>query len=101
MKPKVGHSCDLGVGHSCDLPPPRLARVSSHFLLMIYSRTFGCSKIGGGFAATAIYAPSGPSGRGELPPKGCISAVTKKIKIENEQSEITPLVCLDAQRPSA
>ena len=32
----VGHSCDLGVGHSCDLPPPRLARVSSHFLLMIY-----------------------------------------------------------------
>ena len=25
-------------------------------------------KVGGGSAATAIYAPSGPSGRGELPP---------------------------------
>ena len=36
MRSRVGHSCDLGVGHSCDLPPPRLARVSSHFLLMIY-----------------------------------------------------------------
>ena len=64
-------------------------------------RAFNVSQAGGGSAATAIYAPSGPSGRGELPPKGCISAVTKKIKIENEQSEITPLVCLDAQRPSA
>lgn len=67
---------------------------------MIYSRTFDGSKIGSGFAATAIYAPSGPSGRGELPPVLHQSPdEIKKLKLRS--FEKTPLVCSDAQRPSA
>ena len=55
---------------------------------MIYSRTFDGSKIGSGGAATSALAPSGPSGRGELPP--VLHQCPTKFEIANGEAFENP-----------